>query len=228
MKKIKVTAILMLLLAVGIFNTAAFGFQLKDRSFFKQNLIILFDVSQDVVSCLPLLKKNLRVVKDVLSEDSLKRGHIGKVLFLTFRRGIVSEAVVDFPSKGRTNWKKVSRKSFLTFKSLFEGSYDPHTEELADILGAIERAVNYAKGLDNRSIILVVSPGVQQYNRRTIYEKVRLQLPEKVRKLIFLSQPFVCQNASEALKYQGFSDNVLNYWKTVIVNGKTLEFHYSY
>jgi hypothetical protein len=219
--------IMTLMVMFGILSQAALGFQLTDRSVARQNLIVLFDISQDVVSCPLILKKNISAVKDLLSEESLRRGHIGKVAIFLFRKDIVGETSVDSPSKGRIHWNKISEKSLKAFKELFEASYDPKTTELADVFGAIEKAIGYADSLKHKSILVVVSPGVQEYNRVGIKKEIRLRVPEKVRKVIFLSQPFACEKVSAALKYQYFQKYVLQYWNSVLEGEKT-EIHYSY
>jgi len=205
-------------------NVSALGIEIPRAGFGYQKAIILFDLSANVLTCKQTLKREFKALDQLLSTSSLKKGGVNAVSFVFFDKEVLGTSTVEakehlFKEK---DFKRFSEQVKRNFASFYRKTVTKSGNQLADLYGALVYSLSLS---DRKTTIIVVSPGIQNFNRDAL---TSLQLPENVKRVVFLSHPFECTNYSESYKYRAFQTYVAEYWKGLIRPVNKVEFHYSF
>jgi len=206
-------------------NVSALGIEIPRAGFGYQKAIILFDLSANVLTCKQTLKREFKVLDQLLSTSSLKKGGVNAVSFIFFDKEVLGTSTVEakehlFKEK---DFKEFSEQVKRNFASFYRKTVTKSGNQLADLYGALVYSLSLVS--DRKTTIIVVSPGIQNFNRDVL---TSLQLPENVKRVFFLSHPFECTSYSESYKYKAFQTYVVDYWKRLISPISKVEFLYSF
>jgi hypothetical protein len=190
-----------------------------------QKLVVLFDMSTNSKDCKSTLKREFSALDEILSPTSLKNGGVNVISFVFFAKEVLGTVTVKTGKRlsRDKDFQNLSDAAKRAFASLYRKVGSKPKDDLADVYGALIYSLSL---IENRNAtVIVVSPGIQNFNREELQP---LQLLKNVKKVLFLSHPFECTKYSESFKYKAFQSYVDSYWKSLIRPVRKLELLYSY